>query len=249
MHRLPVYAIAAAFFLTQLGLASAMEEPSAGKQVEQSLKVDDSTSVPYLLFLPKDYQAGEKSYPVIFFLHGRGESHGPLSLVTKWGPPKFAARGDDLPYIIVSPQCPSKDRWSSDKQQGLLVKLLDSVVKNYAVDENRIFLTGLSMGGYGSWALVANNPDRFAAVAPICGKGDPANAKKLVDIPIWAFHGDNDRAVPFAGSVEMVEAIRAAGGKKVRFTSMENIGHNSWSAAYATPELYSWFEKSARETN
>jgi predicted peptidase len=230
--------------ITTSSLAFA-EKPAPGTQVQQSFETSDGAAVPYLLYLPKDYQAG-KEFPLMLFLHGRGESHGPLDLVAKWGPPRMAARGDDLPFIVVSPQCPGADRWSSDQQQQRLSELLDEVVNKFAADKSRLYLTGLSMGGFGSWRMAADQPDRFAAVVPICGKGDPEHGEKLKDIPIWVFHGDQDKAVPFEHSVDMVEAIKQAGGTKVRFTTLEGIGHNSWSAAYATPELYGWMLQQSR---
>ena len=217
------------------------EEPAAGKQVEQQLQIG-GRDVGYLLYLPDGYEAGQ-SVPLMLFLHGRGESNGPLSLVKKWGPPRNVEHGDPLPYIVVSPQCPREDSWSSDTQQELLLKLLDHILANFSVDADRVYLTGLSMGGFGSWRLAADHPERFAAVAPICGRGNPQRADKLKNLPIWAWHGDKDGAVPFSASVDMVEAIRQAGGTKVRFTSLEEIGHNSWSAAYSSPELYDWFNK------
>ena len=216
-------------------------QPTPGKQVEQQLDTEHGT-IPYLLYLPKDY--GElDQVPLLFFLHGRGESYGPLRLVEKWGPPRMVARGDELPFIVVSPQCPKESSWSKDDQQALLVSLLDHVTEQFTVDTARIYLTGLSMGGYGSWRLAADHPDRFAAAAIICGGGDPARAERLISLPIWVFHGDQDKAVPISKSIEMVDAIRAAGGKQVRFTTLETVGHNSWSAAYATPELYQWFHE------
>ena len=105
------------------------------------------------------------------------------------------------------------------------------------------------MGGYGSWTLAAKYPNRFAAVVPVCGGGDPQHADKLKSLPIWAFHGDQDRAVPFRKSVEMIDAIRGAGGTKVRFTSLEHVGHNCWSSTYAMPELYSWMLKQRASAN
>jgi predicted peptidase len=216
--------------------------PSPGKQVEQTLETSDGGSISYLLYLPKGYTAETKSQ-MILFLHGRGESYGPLSLVAKWGPPKFAARGDELPYVLVSPQCPGNDSWSKPTQQKRLVELLDHIAENYSIDQKHICLTGLSMGGYGSWRLAADHPQRFSAVVPVCGGGDPADAEKLKNLPIWIFHGDQDGAVPFQRSVEMFEAIQDVGGKKVRFTTLEHIGHNCWSATYATPELYDWIAK------
>lgn len=223
------------------------EEPAPGKQVEASLKLKSDREIPYLLYLPKNYDPAEQ-HPVMLFLHGRGESNGPLSIVAKWGPPRMAARGEDLQYIIVSPQCPSASRWTDDDQQAGVLELLRFIQDNYGVDKNRIYLTGLSMGGYGTWRLAADYPQLFAAAAPICGGGRPDDAEKLKALPIWVFHGDKDTAVPFNRSVEMVDAIKAAGGTKIRFTSLEEMGHNSWSAAYATPELYSWFNEHTRST-
>jgi len=223
------------------------EDPTAGKQVEQSFKTSDAAEVPYLLYLPKDYGAvSDQKHPLMLFLHGRGESNGPLSLVGKWGPPRMAAAGQDLPYVIISPQCPRQDSWSSETQQARVLELLKHTLEHYQVDADRVYLTGLSMGGYGSWRMAADHPEMFAAVAPVCGGGQPDDAKNLKDLPIWVWHGDQDRAVPFQRSVEMVEAIRSAGGTQIKFTTLESIGHNSWSAAYATPELYSWMNQQKR---
>lgn len=231
---------------------SSGEEPQPGKQVEQQLQLDGK-ALQYLLYLPEAYENGgernAKRWPLMIFLHGRGESYGPLSLVAKWGPPRHVARGEALPYILVSPQCPRDASWTGDEQQDALVKLLDHITGAYRVDTDRIYLTGLSMGGFGSWRLAADHPQRFAAVAPVCGRGDPEDAARLKSLPIWVWHGDQDQAVPFERSVEMVEAIRAAGGKKVRFTTLEGVGHNSWSAAYATPELYDWFDQHTASQN
>lgn len=220
------------------------DEPAAGKQVEQSLKVSETLTIPYLLFLPDGYdESSEREWPVILFLHGRGESRGPLSLVAKWGPPRFAARGDDLPYIVIAPQCPNETNWIDPEQQNGILALLDHTLTELQCDRTRVYLTGLSMGGYGSWRLAADHPEKFAAVVPICGKGDPTDASKLVDLPIWVFHGDKDSSVPFQHSVDMVNAIREAGGNKIRFTTLEEVGHNCWSAAYATPELFKWLDE------
>lgn len=222
------------------------ESPTPGRQVEQSLQISDDQAVPYLLYLPEDYDPSKKSWPLMLFLHGRGESDGPLSLVTKWGPPRMLARGDQMPYIVVSPQCPVADRWEEDGPQANLIRLLDHMADKYRVDADRVYLTGLSLGGHGSWRLAADHPERFAAVAPICGEGNPAHAERLKQLPIWAFHGDQDTAVPVSASIEMAEAIRKAGGDKIRLTILEHVGHNSWSAAYATPELYQWFDDHQR---
>ncbi len=216
------------------------EEPSAGKQVEQSFKAKDSGQVPYLLYLPKQFDKNSH-FPVMLFLHGRGESDGPLSVVAKWGPPQLITRGEELPYILISPQCPKEDSWSSPTQQTRVLELLDSIIERFGADKNRIYLTGLSMGGSGSWRMAADQPKRFAAVVPICGRGEAKDAASLKDLPMWVFVGDQDRV--YQANVDMVEAVRKAGSKSIRLTTLENIGHNSWSAAYASPDLYAWLAK------
>ncbi len=150
---------------------------------------------------------------------------------------------------LVSPQCPGAESWGQPGQQKLLVALLDHVIKEYKVDEERIYLTGLSMGGFGSWRLAADHPERFAAVAPICGGGKPEDAEKLKNLPIWVFHGTADPAVPLQRSIDMVDAIKKAGSTTIRFTTLEEIGHNSWEAAYATPDLYQWLDKQTASKN
>ena len=223
-------------------------EPSPGRQVEQTFATSDGGSISYLLYLPKNYDPAKKSQ-LILFLHGRGESYGPLSLVAKWGPPQFAARGDELPYVLLSPQCPGDDSWAKPTQQKRLIELLDHIIQTHSIDQDSMCLTGLSMGGYGSWQMAADHPRRFASVVPVCGGGDPRDAEKLKALPIWVFHGDQDSAVPFQRSVEMVDAIKQAGGTKIRFTSLEHIGHNCWSATYATPELFQWISQQKKSAD
>ncbi|HVV72765.1 MAG TPA: prolyl oligopeptidase family serine peptidase, partial [Verrucomicrobiae bacterium] len=143
-----------------------------------------------------------------------------------------------------SPQCPpAPESWPKPDQQALLVALLDHICKTYKIDNDRVYLTGLSMGGYGTWRLAADHPERFAAVVPVCGAGNPADAEKLKNLPIWVWHGTEDPAVPFQRSVEMVDAIKKAGSTTIRFTTLEHVGHNCWEAAYATPGLYEWLNE------
>ncbi len=228
-----------------LGYSSAQSaEPAPGKQVEQTFKSADSAEIRYLLYLPENYKP-DSALPVMLFLHGRGESDGPLSVVAKWGPPLLIERGDKLPYILVSPQCPKEDNWSSATQQSRLIELLDSIVDKFGGNKNRIYLTGLSMGGSGSWRMAADHPERFAAVVPICGRGQPMDAQKLKSLPIWVFCGDQDSV--FKSNEDIVQAVVKAGSQSIRFTGLENIGHNSWSAAYATPDLYQWLDRQSLE--
>lgn len=226
--------------------ALAASEPEPGKQVELEIQ-DDDGAYGCLAYLPADYnKAEQQQWPLVLFLHGRGESYGPLSLVAKWGPPRIAARGDDLPFVLLSPQCPAKGSWSDDTRQAQLKRLLDHAEQQYRIDPQRVYVTGLSMGGSGSWSLAAGSPERFAAVAPICGRGNAEDADKLKSLPIWVFHGDQDRAVPIQRSIDMVQAIKRAGGESIRFTTLEHVGHNSWSSAYALPELWTWMLKQQR---
>ncbi len=234
---LGVVCLAVATIMPQLAMS---DEPQPGKQVEQQLRIDDDQVVPYLLYLPEAYEESDEPLPLVLFLHGRGESYGDLRLVEKWGPPRMAARGEPLPFVLVAPQCPKEESWSDEGQQAAVMQLVDHVQQNFRVDATRTYATGLSMGGYGCWKLAADHADRFAAMVIVCGGGDPSDAAKMTELPIWVFHGTEDRAVPIARSQEMVWAIRAAGGEQVRFTILDHIGHNSWSAAYATPEVYGW---------
>jgi predicted peptidase len=136
--------------------------------------------------------------------------------------------------------------WSSATQQARLIELLDSVVEKTNADKKRIYLAGLSMGGSGSWRMAADHPNRFAAVVPICGRGDLKDAPQLKELPIWVFVGDQDRV--FQANVDLVEAIRKAGSQAIRLATLENIGHNSWSAAFASPDLYTWLNLQTRAT-
>ncbi len=232
------------------------EEPVPGKQVEQVLTVGGH-SISYLLYLPKQYSSEASSastsqgrWPLILFLHGRGESQGPLSVVKKWGPPYFIDHGADFHYIVVSPQCPPAPKsWPQPEEQALLLSLLDHLTNTFKVDAERIYLTGLSMGGFGSWRMAADHPGRFAAVVPICGGGDPADAAKLKDLPIWVWHGAADPVVPVKRSIDMVQAIKNAGSSTIRLTTLEGVGHNSWQAAYATPDLYDWLDRQSASKN
>ncbi|MCL2304517.1 MAG: prolyl oligopeptidase family serine peptidase [Planctomycetaceae bacterium] len=197
--------------------------------------------VQYLLFLPKDYDATtEKSWPLLLFLHGAGERGDDLEKVTVHGPPKLlkdSAYREKCPFIVVSPQCRENFFWSPKQ----LLLLLDGIEKEYNVDQSRVYVTGLSMGGFGSWMLAAEAPDRFAAVAPICGGFQVEQASKLVDVPIWAFHGLKDTVVPAKLSIDMVAAVEVAGGKKIKLTLYPEAGHDSWTETYNNEELYKWF--------
>ncbi|MDN5201135.1 prolyl oligopeptidase family serine peptidase [Fulvivirgaceae bacterium BMA10] len=193
--------------------------------------------VDYFLFLPEGYdQDSEKKWPLMLFLHGAGERGDDLNLVKFHGPPKIVENQKDFPFILVSPQCKAGTRWYANA----LSDLLDEVIKKNNVDTDRIYVTGLSMGGYGTWNLATTYPDRFAAIAPICGGGNPKLAKKIKDLPIWVFHGAKDRIVPMSASEEMVKALKEH-DSDVQFTIYPEAGHDSWTETYNNPKLYEWF--------
>jgi len=198
----------------------------------------------YLLYLPPGYRAkANKKWPLILCLHGAGERGDDLELVKKHGPPRCIEEGTDLPFIILSPQCPAETWWGD--HVDALDALLKQTVATHAVDTTRLYLTGLSMGGYGTWQFAALYPRRFAAIAPICGGGPwmmgfPQKVSVLRDVPVWVFHGAKDRVVPLAESKRMVKALKACGGN-VRFTVYPEAEHDSWTQTYLNPDLYDWF--------
>ncbi|HEX41478.1 MAG TPA: phospholipase [Phycisphaerales bacterium] len=191
----------------------------------------------YLLYLPAGYEPAGKKWPLMLFLHGAGERGSDLNKVKLHGPPKLVEQGKDLPFIVVSPQCPAGQWWPD--QVETLKALVDTVAAEYAVDAVRIYVTGLSMGGYGTWALAGAYPDTFAAAAPICGGGQPFTAGKLKTVPVWAFHGAKDSVVPLSQSENMVEALNRAGGS-AKLTVYPDANHDSWTATYDNPQLYEW---------
>lgn len=202
--------------------------------------VTKDLSCNYLLFLPEDYGEKDKRWPLMLFLHGAGERGNDLNKVKVHGPPKIVEKKKDFPFIVVSPQCPT-GVWWNDKLD-VLINLLDEIEAQYDVDAERVYLTGLSMGGFGTWALASKYPDRFAAAAPICGGGMMIMVPSLADMPIWAFHGAKDRVVPVKESEEMVKMIKDRGGN-AKLTIYPEAGHDSWTETYNNPKLYEWFLK------
>lgn len=241
-------ALLAAVGLTALILSPAMAQST--KKTEQvktfTGKITKSVSADYLLFLPEGYAANKsKRWPLILFLHGAGERGTNIWQVARHGPPKIVQEKTDFPFIVVSPQCPTGQRWDND----VVLALLDQVTKKYRVDKSRVYLTGLSMGGYGTWSLGLEHPERFAAIAPICGGGDPlklllADPRAMSPVrklPVWAFHGARDTVVKPEESQRMVDALKKSGCKEVDLTIYPEAQHDSWTETYNNPKLYEWF--------
>ncbi|MBM3211979.1 phospholipase [Candidatus Poribacteria bacterium] len=210
-------------------------------------QITKTVSLDYLLYLPEGYNEDhDKKWPLILFLHGAGERGSDLNLVKVHGIPKIVEQREDFPFIAVSPQCPKNSWWTAEMEA--LNALLDDVIAKNAVDTQRIYLTGLSMGGYGTWALATAYPERFAAIAPICGGGDSEKACVLKDIPAWVFHGEKDNVVRPEESKKMVKALEDCGGN-AKLTMYPEAGHDSWTETYNNPELYEWFLKHKLEKN
>jgi predicted peptidase len=212
---------------------------------------------------PPDKATARHDWPLIFFLHGAGERGSAVHDVARQGLPKILSTDAELTaaerrigrdvagrFIVVAPQCPHYEVWDEHR----LLRLLDRVVAEYPVDARRVYLTGLSMGGFGAWTLGLRHPARFAALAAICGGGriaDVAEAVKshaaaLRAMGIWAFHGANDRVVPIEESQRVVDALHAAGMAHVKFTIYPEAEHDAWTPTYANRELYTWMLKHKR---
>jgi predicted peptidase len=196
----------------------------------------------YVVFVPAGYK-GDKDFPVILFLHGSGSTGDDGEKQIKGGRAKaIRDKKEKFPFIAVFPQAHTKG-WGANGPGGKqAIAILDEVQKDYKTDKKRVYLTGLSMGGFGTWSLAAAYPDRWAAIAPICGGGDPKTAAKIKDLPCWCFHGDADPTVNVEKSRVMIKALKDAGGSP-RYDEYPGVNHNSWDRAYATAELYTWFLK------
>lgn len=195
----------------------------------------------YQLFVPRRLpgdrgEAPAKSWPLLLFLHGSGERGADIAKVKVHGPPKYADGHPDFPFILISPLLPAEEDWDFAK----LDRILRHALATLPVDPERVYLTGLSRGGHAAWRWAAAEPGRFAAVAPVAGRGNPETACALKDVPVWALHGDRDDVVTPEGSFAMARAIRACGGRESRLTIYPDLGHNAWDPAYADPALYLW---------
>ncbi len=243
-------ALGTVVFAMLLGGCTTLHEssPTPAMQTRQRFqkKITRTAQLDYLLFLPEGYKnSGMNRWPLMLFLHGAGERGTNVGKVAAHGPPRIVKTKRDFPFVLVSPQCPDDRVWQDDE----LLALLDSVVEKHNIDTNRIYVTGLSMGGYGSWSLGTKFPERFAAVAPICGGGEQiavllaSRTKKaaLNSLGVWAFHGAKDLLVPVEESQRMTNALMRAGCKDVKLTVYPEAGHDSWTQAYEEQEIWSWF--------
>lgn len=252
--------LSACLFLTAAGVHGAVTQTS--HRFQTTLK--KTVAYEYLRALPLGYEAtGERRWPLLLFLHGSGERGSDVQRVARHGPPKLLAGGSTLTeseaaagralaenFIVISPQCPTWQLWHDDA----VLALLDAVCAELKVDPARVYLSGLSMGGYGTWSLALRHPQRFAAIVPICGGGRlldilisrGAAREAMQSLGVRAFHGAKDPTVPMTESQRMVESLRRAGAKDVELTVYPEAKHDSWTETYAKPELYEWLLTHAR---
>jgi predicted peptidase len=247
--------VAAMILLLANGVAMGGEQAAERGFVERAYKDADGKEHKYVVFVPHSYKE-EKPYPLILFLHGAGEREGgpkkPVEVGIGSAIKKYGEK--DFPFFVIFPQASARPDgkpkpgsigriWSSTEPDGKkALGMLEDVRKQYKIDEKRLYLTGLSMGGFGTWTLAFELPDKWAAIVPICGGGDPKAVDKIKHIPCWCFHGDQDKAVPVERSRTMIDALKAAGAQP-RYDEYPGVGHNSWDQAYGNRELYDWLLK------
>lgn len=225
--------------LALLGAPLSAADLTPGVLVKDSLSVPGDAGSPttlgYWSYLPKAAKPAA-GWPLLVFLHGAGERGSDLELVKKHGPPKLAGSKPELEsFLMIAPQCPAGRWWDTVAVKGLI----DHVVAGQPIDPKRIYITGISMGGFATWSLLKDHPTLMAAAVPICGGGDPASVANFKSVPIWAFHGDKDTAVPLQRSLDMLEALKKV-DSKARLTVYPGIGHDSWTTTFDNPDLYAW---------
>jgi predicted peptidase len=191
-------------------------------------------SLRYQLYLPPEYADDSKRWPLVLFLHGAGERGSDLSVLGRTGLTRLAATRT-FPFILVAPQAPEGEIWSSPA----LATLLDRLATELRVDPGRVYLTGLSMGGFGAWELATSYPERFAAVVSISAGGNPVPACRLRDVPVWLIHGREDDVIPVEGSEVLARRLRACGAP-VRLTVYPDAGHDAWTRTYEHPDFLKW---------
>ncbi len=208
------------------------------------LKINPTdTSYRYIIYTPSDYRSDTiKSYPLIIYLHGGSHRGSDLKQLYGYGIPDQIYRGREFPFIIAAPQCPLLLRWSTD---NWFENFFSEITSKYRIDNNRVYLTGVSLGGSGTWYLAIKYPEKFAAIAPMCGftshiKYIYDNAQNLADIPIWAFHGETDLTVPVEETDRMIEKLKNK-NNKIKYTRMPGVGHWVHWLVYPEQELYDWF--------
>ncbi len=248
------YVLLGTWIACAIGCQTSTSSQSLNSPLSQGKFTQTTTTtheLSYLLYLPEGYAAArDQQWPLILFLHGAGERGTNLNAVVINGIPKQLKNGQKIPFVVVAPQCPEGQVWDDQTLLGLV----DRTIASHRIDPKRVYLTGLSMGGYGTWSLGCRYPERFAAIAPVCGGGErirlllleDSQKKALKNLGVWAFHGAKDDVVPLEESERMIGAFKKAGNVGSKLTVYPNDGHDAWTHAYAEPELLPWLLKHSR---
>ena len=225
---------------TREQLAAILQRFDSYREKAPTVIKGETKGMPYAVLYPEGFKAGEK-YPLLVFLHGSGSvGAGIDEYLTSNSFFTEIAKLDvsEYPFITLTPNLDDESGWIS--YYKTLIGMINDIASTPEVDESRVYLMGTSLGGYGTWFLAAKYPERFAAAVPICGGGEASLGAKLVDVPIWAFHGELDEAVPYEDSVNIVNAIKEAGGTDAKLTTFWGVGHGNWDQVYSDPEVYAW---------
>jgi predicted peptidase len=248
-------------------IASAQSPTDSPQQVSKMeelfqplLHKKDGESLPYRFTKPSKIEDAKK-YPLLIFLHGAGERGDDNKAQMKHCIADIVRLASEKhPFFMIVPQCPAEQKWADvnwsedshtmtdapSRPMSVVMDLIDQVSKDFPVDQNRIYIMGLSMGGFGTWDAISRYPDKFAAAIPICGGGDPAQATKLLKLPIWVFHGSADTVVKPERSREMVDAVEKV-GQKLKYTEYPGVGHDSWSQTFSNPDVIEWLFAQKKE--
>lgn len=214
-----------------------LQSPGQQSVLSFTTKIDGSSVINCLIYIPDDYNQNNTAFPLLVFLHGGNEAGSNLEKVKRHGPPKLINQGKSFPFIVVAPLLPLKfkSKWPPE----LVDEVIALVKDNFRVDEKRLYLTGVSVGGAGTWGYALAFPEKVAAIAPICGWGNPSQACDMKEVPVWAFHGAKDNVVSPAATTNMVNALKNCGADP-KLTIYPNLGHDSWTKTYNNQDVYQW---------
>jgi predicted peptidase len=207
-----------------------------------NVKNDKQIEMQYLIYLPSNYDKDEGSYPLVLFLHGVGECGSDISIIERHGIPKIIEEGKAFPFIAIAPQCKEGGWWAEPPYIESLLSLVHNVIDEYSIERSRVYGTGLSMGGFGTFALAIQEPKLFAAIVPVCGGAEIDKLDQIQHLPVWIFHGDKDSTIPVENSLLIYKKLKPI-NDQVFLTIYEGVDHDSWTETYENEAVYEWFLK------
>lgn len=216
--------------------------------VESNAKIASKpkANYPYLLYLPKEYSMNDKDFPLVIYLGGGSQNGCDLNMLKTYGVPFYIEQGHEYDFIVASPQCPENKYWTTE---NWFDSLYADLISNYRIDTTRIYVTGISNGGFGTWQVAMDYPDRFAAIAPLCGgvnDGDTSKIKNLKELPIWTFHGADDNMIPIVETERIVNELDEYG--HIKFTRLQNGGHGI-QYLYEDNTIFDWLLRHSKKND